>query len=176
MTKQIFQNITDSLYQMEDTGKVDLAILKDLSELQSVFKNIQTKWLESKSKESFYFYHGARNAEFILDKMKERFEKSQEAHDNPQIAEDSLVVIPLMSEVLNLTEADNNVDEQMVRQIVERTRQLRQVASDMNLVESREKDESLLDKATLGHTFDTIMEKIDIPVELENNVVVEDTG
>jgi len=170
MTDRVLQQITDSLYHMEDTGKVDRSILKDLNQLQQIFKKTQTKWLEDKSSNSFYFYQGARNAEFILERMVERFEKSQEAHDNPQIAEDSLVIIPLMSEILNLT-AENIVDEATIRQIVERTRQLRNAAAEVNLIESRKKDLSLIDKNTIGSTFDTLMEKIDIPVELEPNSV-----
>lgn len=175
MTTQVLQQITDSLYRMEDTGKVEFSILKNLNELRQIFKNTETKWLESKNSNSFYFYQGARNAEFVLDRMMERFEKSQEAHDNPKIAEDSLIIIPLMSEILNLTEG-NSIDESKIRQIVERIRQLRTTAADVNLIQSRDKDISLLDKNMLGSTFDTIMEKIDIPVELENNIAAEDSS
>ena len=52
MRKQIMKQISENLYDMEATGKVDPTIIKYLDELRSLIRQIKDKWLENKNTDS----------------------------------------------------------------------------------------------------------------------------
>lgn len=158
------QQITDNLNTMEVTGKVDLTILKDLNVLRDFLIQLKHKWLENKSSDGYYFYQGLRNIELMLDKMQKRFETSQENHDNPKIAEDSLILFGKVDDLIQLTESDEITNE-TINKILSKTRDLRNVAADQNLIEPPEIDRELIDKENIRYNFNKIMKNLDIPVE-----------
>ena len=161
MRQQIIQEINDSLNHMEETGIVDMSILDNLQKLRQLLREIKTKWLEHPNTDAFYFYQAARNVELILGKMEDRFKNSKIANDNPKIAEDSLVLMPVMDKILAMAEA-NQITNQTIDDILEKTRKLRNVAASTNLIESLEIDRNSIDKDTLRLQFVALMNSLDI--------------
>ncbi len=164
MRKQIMRQITDNLNTMEATGKVDLTILKDLNVLRDFLNQLKHKWLENKSSDGYYFYQGLRNIELMLDKMQKRFETSQENHDNPKIAEDSLILFSRVDDLIQLTESDKITNE-TINEILSKTRDLRNIAAHQNLIEPPEIDKELIDKENVRYNFNKVMQSLDIPIE-----------
>jgi len=156
------QQITENLYNMEASGKVDLSILKLLDELRSMIKELKQKWLEDRNTESYYFYQGLRNIELMLDKMQDRFEHAPEKHDNPKIAEDSIALFKVVDDLLSITET-NTINDQNVNKILYKTRDLRNAASRLNLIEPIEADVKMLDKDNIRYNFTPMMKNLDIP-------------
>jgi len=172
MRKQIMQQITDNLNDMEATGKVDPSILKLLDELRNLIKDLKLKWLENRNTDSFYFYQGLRNIELMLDMMQERFEHAPENHDNPKIAEDSIILFKVVDDLLSITEK-NTIDEKSVNLILSKTRDLRETASKQNLIESIETDKKDLDNENIRYNWTPVMKTLDIPLE-EDQTVIQD--
>ncbi len=170
MREQIIQEINDSLNHMEETGKVDLSILDNLKQLRKFLCEIKTKWLEHPSTDAFYFYQAARNVELILGKMEDRFEKSQIMNDNPKVAADSLILMPQIDTVLKMSE-ENIISEYTINIILEKTRKLRNVAADRNLIESLEIDRDSIDKDNLRYRFTQLMDKLNIKSDDHYRVV-----
>ncbi len=174
MRKQIMQQITKNLYDMEATGKVDPTIIKYLDELRGLIKQLKDKWLEHRNTDSYYFYQGIRNVELMLNKMQERFETAQENHDNPKIAEDSIVLFKVVDDLLQITESDE-VNKDTVNKILSKTRDLRNTAFHQNLIEPPEVDEESMDKELFGYQFNSVMQNLDIPQETDIVTVDEES-
>jgi len=130
---------------MRETSKVDQSIVNNLDGLANVFKESQEKWLTSKNtKVSIYFYYAARNAALVVSRMKERF-LSSTTNENSQMAEESLQVIGLIRELLDLTQ-NEKPDEDVIKLSIEKVRQLRTVAADTRLIQAQEKELEDIDK------------------------------
>jgi hypothetical protein len=130
---------------MRETSKVDQSIVNNLDGLANVFKESQEKWLTSKNtKVSIYFYYAARNAALVVSRMKERFISSA-TNEDPQMAEESLQVIGLIRELLDLTQ-NEKPDEDVIKLSIEKVRQLRTVAANTKLVQAQEKELEDIDK------------------------------
>jgi hypothetical protein len=130
---------------MRETSKVDQSIVNKLDGLANVFKESQEKWLTSKNtKVSIYFYYAARNAALVVSRMKERFISSA-TNEDPQMAEESLQVIGLIRELLDLTQ-NEKPDEDVIKLSIEKVRQLRTVAANTKLVQAQEKELEDIDK------------------------------
>lgn len=146
MSTVLIDEITRALHTMKETGKVDLSIVNNLDVLANLFKESKEKWLTSRdTRVSFYFYYAARNAELVVSRMKERFLSSKQVNDNPKIAEDSLQIVGLLAELLDLTRKEKP-DEAVTKLTIEKVRQLRAVAADTKLVQSDEKELEDVDK------------------------------
>lgn len=172
MRKQIMQQINENLYSMEATGKVDPSILKLLDNLRELIKELKQKWLENRNTDSFYFYQGLRNIELMLDKMQDRFEHSQERHDNPKIAEDSIILFKDVDDLLAITESDK-VDPNSVDRILSITRDLRNTASKQDLIEPIQVDEESLDRENIKYNFSSMMKNLDIPKDEVHEMTLE---
>lgn len=169
MRRQIMQQITDNLHNMELTGKVDPDIIKLLDKLRTVLRELKDKWLQNKNTDSYYFYQGLRNIELMLDKMQDRFEHAPEKNDNPKVAEDSQILFTVVDELLRLTES-NNVNDVMVNRILSKTRDLRNTAYHQNLIEPPNVDDEMIDKDKIGYQFHSIMQNLDIPIDEEPTI------
>ncbi len=159
MRQQIIQEISDSLNRMEDTGVVDMSILDNLEKLRAFLREIKTRWLDHPNTDAFYFYQAARNVELILGKMEDRFKNSKQVNDNPKVAEDSLILMPVISGVLQMTET-NQITNQTIDQILDKTRNLRNVAASTNLIEPLEIDRKSLDKDNLKLQFSALVNNL----------------
>ena len=142
----LIDEITQLLNRMKETGKVDLSIVNNLDGLAGLFKESKEKWLvSSNTKINLYFYYGARIAELVVSRMKERFLSSNQVDANSKIVEDSLQVTGLLGDLLGLTQK-KLPDEDSTKLVIERTRQLRSVATDTKLLQSQEKELEDVDK------------------------------
>ena len=152
---------------MEDEQKVDLSVVNivdTLNKLHDSTKQTQSKWVEKKTKNSFYFYNASKSVELIIEKMIDRFKKSQKNHDNPQIALDTLGLVPNLVEIIQITEEDKS-DNETTEKIIERTYKLRNKAEETRLLESEERNMQEIDKERLLDTLDGIVEQLNIPKE-----------
>lgn len=145
---------------MDETEKIDLAILNSLSKLRDLLKGIKSRWLKVENSDGFYFYQAARNTELILDKMESRFKDSQKADDNPKIAEDSLILLPVMDEILEITQS-YKVSEDSINEVLGRTRDLRKQAASTNLLEPLEANKECIDKDNMRLRFAALMKSLD---------------
>lgn len=161
LKNNILAEIERSLARMEDAGRVDLAILGSLSKLRDLLKSIKSRWLDVEDSDGFYFYQAARNTELILDRMEHRFKNSQKANDNPQIAEDSLTLLPVIDEILEITQS-YKVDERSINKVLDSTRDLRNRAADTNLIEPLEINRKYIDHDNMRSRFDALMENLGV--------------
>ncbi len=173
MSAALLDHITDRINKMEDDGAVDEAIVDDLDELKQKLLDVEDRWLSVDDKNSFYFYQGIRDVELILERMVERFKAAKIKHDNPQIALDTLAVIPIVNEIIQIAE-HGKADDAAVNQILERTHQLRDKAHETNLIESDERNLHEVDKETLGKSFDKVLDTLEIPSDLPDDVCVDE--
>ena len=157
----ILVEIEGSLVRMEEAGRVDLAVLGSLSKLRDLLKSIKSRWLDAEDSDGFYFYQAARNMELILDRMEHRFKNSQKANDNPKIAEDSLILLPVIDEILAITQS-YKVDERSINKVLSRTRDLRNQAADTDLIEPLEFNRKYIDSNNVRSRFDALMENLGV--------------
>ena len=156
MKNSTLVDIEKSLTKMEETGKVDLTILNNLSKLRDLLKGIKSRWLEIEDSDGFYFYQAARNTELILDTMESRFKDSQKADDNPKIAEDSLVLLPAIDEILEIAQS-YQVSDHSINEVLSKTRDLRNQAASTNLLEPLEVNKECIDKDNMRLGFADLM-------------------
>lgn len=161
MRQQILQEIKDSLNHMEETGIVEISILGKLNNLQEFLKLIKTKWVENPNTDGFYFYQAARNVELILGRMAYRFENSQIANDNPKIAEDSLILLPAINRVLEITETDS-ITPDTIKTVLKRTEELRKTAMSTKLIETLDSSRESMDIEHVRTQFSQLMKNLDI--------------
>jgi len=131
---------------MKETGKVDPSIVTNLDTLANLFREYKEKWLMSpNTKVNLYFYYGARIAELVVSRMKERFLSSQQADEGSKAAEDSLQVAGFLRDLLDLTQK-KLPDDDSTKSVIERTKQLRTVATDIKFLQPQEKELQDVDK------------------------------
>ena len=70
MKNQILIEIKDSLDRMEETGKVDLAVLSNIVDLRDFLKTIKSRWLDMKDSDGFYFYQASCNRTYAYSTKK----------------------------------------------------------------------------------------------------------
>jgi len=104
-TRSVFDTINDmrsDLKGMETKGLVDHSFVVKIDSLGSELAKMKRYWAHQKVVSvgsAFMFYSAMHNAELVLNKMRDRFNKAQKNDDNPGIACDSLLVMPIISEV-----------------------------------------------------------------------------
>lgn len=158
---------------MEDEGIVQTEIVQDLKKLQNISRELESKWVRADNANSFYFYNAIKSVELILEKMIDRFLKAKEMQDNPQVAVDTVRLVPSLIDVMEITDGDN-VDQETTEKIIERTYQLRNKAAETNLLESEEMDLEGVDKQRIVDTLNGIVKQFNIPEDLPNDVTVND--
>lgn len=169
----VLHEISNQANAMEDEGIVHIQIVDDLKKLQKISKELETKWVKADTENSFYFYNAIKSVELILAKMIDRFLKAKEMQDNPQVAVDTVRLVPNLIDVIEITEGDN-VDQETTDKIIERTYQLRNKAAETNLLESEEMDLEGVDKQKILNTLNGMVKQFNIPEELPDDVTVND--
>lgn len=94
------------LNKMETKGVVDFSFMSKIEWLNTEVERTKQYWINQKEVSigsAFIFYSAMHNTNLILEKMKKRFRNAKKVHDNPKIACDSLLVIPIISEVYHKT-------------------------------------------------------------------------
>ena len=174
----MLENIANRAKKMKNKGTIeDIAlenILNDIKQFKKILLNIEKKWIANDHKDSFYFYQAAHNLELFLDIMSIRFVKAKANDDNSQIVLDALAIIPIATEIFQIVDTAV-INSQITEKLLEKTHQLRDIADNTNLIESDESNMNEIDHNELGKTFDQIMERINIPAELPNDIEIDET-
>ena len=103
--KSVFSYINSmrsDLNQMEAKGSIDSSFITKIDTLNSELTKMGQYWIDQKEisvGSAFMFYSAMHNAKLVLSKMKERFKSAKKTGDNPSVACDSLLVMPMISEV-----------------------------------------------------------------------------
>ncbi len=160
MKNQILVEVKESLERMEETGRVDLSILDNLTALRTFLNTIKSKWLDMENSDGFYFYQAVRNVELILGKMESRFKNSQKADDNPKIAEDSMLLLPNIDSILEATQ-EFTINKEAINDVLSKTHSLRNEAARANLIEPLEISREALGKDSLKMQFTALVQKLD---------------
>ncbi len=146
MSTALIDQVTAALNNMKETGNVDQSISINLTSLINIFRELQEKWLTSRNtRVNIFFYYAARNAGLVVSRMKDRIVSAKEVNGNTKIAEELLQVVGLVRELLEMT-GNEKPDDAMTKLIIERVKQLRTVAINMNLMQAQEKELEDVDK------------------------------
>jgi len=103
--KSVFSYINSmrsDLNQMEAKGSIDSSFMARIDTLNSELTKMRQYWIDQKEisiGSAFIFYSAMHNSKLVLRKMKERFKSAETTGDNPGVACDSLLVMPIISEV-----------------------------------------------------------------------------
>jgi len=99
-------NMRSDLNGMETEGSIDSSFTIKIDKLDSEFTKMKQYWIDQKEVSvgsAFIFYSAMHNTKLILTKMKERFKNADKTGDNPGVACDSLLIMPIISEVYQKT-------------------------------------------------------------------------
>lgn len=161
--QRILEDIKDHAQRMEDSGEVDLSILEKIKTLKTKVIEMKDKWVRYDNSDGFYFYLAVRNVELVLDKMEERFNKASENKDNPQIAVDTMTILPFVDNIIQMTDA-SAIKKEDIDIILRHTHNIMDEAEQINLISDNNNSISL-SKRELGEVFDKVMENIGIPAK-----------
>ena len=159
LKNQLLERMSHELCKMEETGEVDMGFLSHVTEFRHHIDKVKARWLENDDSDGFYFYMAARNIELMLDRVQERFQGAEKAHDNPAVAPDTLALLPEFDKTLDLL-AHDEITPESIDTILDRTRVLRDVAEDRNLIESIETDLKDIDADRVRLLFPALMDHI----------------
>ena len=129
--------------------------------MRDLLNDIKSKWLEVEDSDGFYFYQAARNTKLILDRIEHRFKNSQEANDNPKIAEESLALLPIIDDILEITQT-YRISEDSINNVLDRTHDLRNQAANRDLIEPLEINRECIDKDNMRLQFTTLMKSLNV--------------
>ena len=161
LKNQLLERMNFALCKMEETGEVDPGFLSHIAEFRHHIDKVKARWLENDDSDGFYFYMAARSMELILGRMQERFQEAEKAHDNPAVALDTLALLPEFDKTLDLL-AHDEITPESIDTILDRTRILRNVAADRNLIESIETDRESIDVDSVRLCFTSLMNRLSI--------------
>ena len=109
VTESIFNHMNgmrSDLSKMEAEGFVNPSFVTKIEKLDSELTRMKRYWVEQKEVSVgsiFVFYSAMHNSKLILSKMSERFKEAHRTGDNPSVACDSLLIMPIISEVYQKT-------------------------------------------------------------------------
>ena len=159
LKNQLLEKMSHELCKMKETGEVDLGFLSRVDGFRHHIDKVKARWLENSNTEGFYFYMAARNMELMLDRVQERFQGAEKAHDDPAVAPDTLALLPEFDKTLDLL-AHDEITPESVDAILDRTGILRDVARSRNLIESMETDLKDIDADRFRRLFPALMDHI----------------
>ena len=161
-TKSVFDYIKgmrSDLNRMETERLVDHSFVAKIDTLGSEFTKMKQYWSDQKAvsvRSAFIFYSAMHNAELVLSKMKNRFSKAYETDDNPGIACDSLLIMPVISEVFQKTaqaaEEKQSLNPFLPTEMLKLVSTLRTTAKLVNLLPTLDEEVKGIDKNRLKET------------------------
>ena len=149
MSQQIveeFERMTSLCNKMEESGKVDFAILDNIERARSTLSTLEqllsTNASGSDVKSAFLGYHIIRNLSLILSKMNERFTHSKDNNDNPIVAEDCISILPILGESAEIAMkyAGKRIGEAEEELMLNHILELREITSQANMVLTLEEE------------------------------------
>ena len=161
-TKSVYSYINDmrsDLNKMEAKGSVDRSFVTKIDVLDLELAKMKKYWADQKSisiGSAFMFYSAMHNGELVLSKMKDRFNKAHEVDDNPSIACDSLLVMPIISEVFQkaarAAEEKERLNPFLPTEMLKLVSTLRTTARQVNLLPTLDEEVKRTDKNLLKET------------------------
>ena len=109
-------------------------------------------WLSSEempTQTAFVMYHASRNTRIILEKMRERFIRAVELHENPKVVDDAIAVFPELQELCVFTDSLEKTPEitaSLLEFVRKRVRSLRNTAEKAHMYPSIEEEMKKVDK------------------------------
>ena len=137
-----------------EAGRAGSPIFYGVKKLKDLLKTAKERWLDNPNNDGFYFYQAIYNVELILERMEHRLHNLENTGD-PKIARDSLVLLPAIDDVLEATECE--ISKESIDLILDKTRDLRNMAADVDLLESPDMDKQFIDSDQFGSKLDTLM-------------------
>jgi len=137
--------IVVSLNRMEKEQKVDLSVVPQIEEAIQLLEDSEREITSGPQEDvgtSFLAYHIIRNVRTALQKMKVRFREAKEKGDNPIVAEDSLAIIPILSESYEMAQryARGPLSQSEESVVIDRIRILRDAMSSTSMVMSEQEE------------------------------------
>lgn len=159
----LFDEVSNYIDLAEENGEIQKGILEPLEKLVEVFANLEKHWIrevpESQLQDSFAMYHVARNCGLILSRMIERFREAPLVNDNPKVAEDSSVVIPILIDSYFIMEQEINTPSTKSSLAgFSSARKLRKIARMVDLIPSQENEERNIPKENREKGFTSFAE------------------
>jgi hypothetical protein len=161
-TKSIFTYINGmraDLNEMETKGFVDTAFTSKIDTLDSEFTRMEQYWTAQKEVpvgSAFIFYSAMHNSKLVLNKMKQRFKNAHKIADNPGIACDSLLMLPIISEVYQKTvqaaEEKQRLNPFLPHEMLKLVSTLRTTAKLVGLLPTLDEELKKIDKNQLRET------------------------
>jgi hypothetical protein len=161
-TKSVFSYINDmrsDLNGMEAKGFVDCSFVAKIDTLDSELTKMKQYWADQKAVSvgsAFIFYSAMHNAELVLGKMRDRFNKAHETDDNPGVACDSLLIMPVISEVFQKTaqaaEEKQRLNPFLPTEMLKLVSTLRTAAKLVDLLPTLDEEVKGIDKNRLKET------------------------
>lgn len=165
-TTQVFNSIYKKLEEMENKGKIDLTILEEFDLLAKKFKAIELFWVENKRvnvEDAFLLYHCARNCRTILTRMRNRFLEAEKKHLNPDVAIDSLQIIPVLNALYEIVtvpvEKSLNKEQQM--HIIQRLKEMRNIAASLSFLPTFQEETENINMIKLKKHFKELAESLE---------------
>ena len=158
---EYINSMRSDLNRMEAKGIVDSSFINKIDTLDSELTGMKQFWINQKAvsvRSAFVFHTAMHNAKLVLGKMKERFKNVDETGDNPAVACDSLLVMPIISEVYQKTaqaaEEKQSLDPFLPNEMLKLISALRTTAKLVSLLpalheELRETDKNQLRKTAV---------------------------
>lgn len=137
------------LWKMEETKEVDLSIIPMIESEMSLLSELQNKIVSDKTQETranFLAYHIVRNLNLTMEKMKVRFIKAKENHDNPVVALDTISLIPVLAEAYQTVESINAGKTISETSVVDKIQLLRNSMSSSKMLISGEEEAKRVSK------------------------------
>jgi len=161
-TKSVFSYISDmrsDLNRMEAKGSVDRSFVTKIDVLDLELVKMKKYWIDQKAVSvgsAFMFYSAMHNSELVLNKMRDRFDKAHQADDNPGVACDSLLVMPIISEVFQkaarAAEEQQRLSPFLPTEMLKLVNTLRTTARQVNLLPTPDEEVKRTDKNLLRET------------------------
>lgn len=162
--EDVFAILLQQLEKMEEAQKVDISVADTLNDLIQKCKIDEQFWIKNEKMPidaSFLLYHCVRNSRLILEKMKQRFLSAYEKNENPHVIEDSIQVIPVLSEICEaisaLKEKEPIISPEILSIISNRLKSLlkslRTVAANASMLPSPEEELKGVDKRKIKRRF-----------------------
>jgi len=160
--KSIFDHINSmhsDLNRMEAEGFVDSSFVTKIDTLDLEITRMKQYWIEQKEVSvgsAFIFYSAMHNAKLVLTKMKERFKNADKTGDNPRVTCDSLLIMPIISEVYQKTvqaaEEKQRLNPFLPNEMLKLVSTLRTTAKLVNLLPTLNEEVKEIDKNQLKKT------------------------
>lgn len=102
--------IEKEFLSMVENKKVNILVIKDLDKIKEEL-NIYKKQELSKNQltsDNFSRFHAIETQMRVIDKMINRINMAEEIHDNPKVADDALMILPLIRDLNTNIKIEND--------------------------------------------------------------------